>query len=243
MADKDEKPSTYEKVGKGFGSAFRSAGPVIVVLALGGLGIYFVYQWLMQGFFGGGQQFVDLYKSQLDAYMKKMIAFSKDTNGNLTAAQMQAHKDELDAMKQTQVNIANSYGQFNSIITTFTEYALIIATVLLLPTVISKWKPLFGRSSSQQPQSCESQIAMVDMMLADELAAEGYQTEATNFVTSIQNYYNSTAIPNMQTEIINYQTMINAGVLSGFELLYAQYQVAALSFDIDLLPTIWAMPF
>lgn len=244
MADEEKKkPSTWEKVGSGVGKAFSSAGPVIIVLALGGLGIYLLYNWLMQGFFGAGQTFQNLYQSQLDAYTKKMTQFSKDTNGNLSPAQMQAHQDEIATMKQTQANIANSYGNFNMIVDVFVATAVGLILLKCLPSVINKWKPIFSRSRQYQPEAAEAQIAMVDMMIADELAAEGLPTTATTFVTSVQNYYDSVVIPGMQTQLVNYQNMINSGVLTGFELLYAQYMVQAIPFDIAMLPIIWAMPF
>jgi hypothetical protein len=249
MADKD-RPSTWENVGKGFGSAFSKAGPVIIVLGLGAVGIYFLYQWLMEGFFGKANAFKDALQQALDNYTKKMISFNQETNGNLTASQLSASESELHAIDGLSVQLAAAYSSWDQLVNTFSILMYGVTAGAFTLVVLDKYlkggflhKPgTPAPDNIKTPSTAYGNTMLVNMMIADEMIAMGDTIGATNLMNTMQSYYSVAMQGQMETQITNIQTEINAGLLQGVQLFIAQQTIAALSYDMALMPTLLVFP-
>jgi hypothetical protein len=194
---------------------------------------------------GGGAAFIDLYKVQLDAYIKKMDRYAKENNGVLNAAQQASREDEQKAMNQTLGNAAQAYGTPWGLITAI---AAAVLTVFLgvyvlkqFPSIYQKWKPLFEKPETQ-PRTGKSAAIMCECVLVDTLAAQGMLTTATNYLTTLQTMWSSIDAPYMQSEVANLQAQIDAGVLTGIHLQIAQYMVQAYTFELAVMPSILTLP-
>jgi hypothetical protein len=83
---------------------------------------------------------------------------------------------------------------------------------------------------------------MYDCILVDQLALQGYTIAATNFLSTLQSSWYATDVPQMQATMANLQAQIDAGILSGIELSMAQATIQAYTWDIAMMPTIFAIP-
>jgi len=214
-----------------------------VVLPIGALvAIYYVVKSLITG---GGDAFIDLYKKQLDAYIKKMEGYAKQNNGVLNEAQQASREDEQKGMNATLVNAAQAYGTPWDLITKITIVAVAILGAVYvaknLPQIIQKWKPVFENPTTQA-RTGKGAATMFECVLVDQLAAEGAMTTATNLLTTVQTMWNTIDVPQMQADIASLQAQINAGILTGIELMNAQYMVQAMNFEISMMPSIFALP-
>jgi hypothetical protein len=62
-------------------------------------------------------------------------------------------------------------------------------------------------------------------------------------LTSLQTEWMDSILPQMQQEMATFQNQIAQNLLTGWELQYAQYMVAATNFEIfSFVPPILAMP-
>ena len=214
-----------------------------VVLPIGALvATYYIVKSLITG---GGDAFIDLYKVQLDAYLKKMEGYAKQNNGVLNEAQEASREDEQKAMNATLINAAQAYGTPWDLITKITIIAVAILGAVYvaknLPEIIGKWKPVF-QNPTTKPRTGKGAATIFECVLVDQLAAEGLMTTATNLLTTVQTMWNTVDVPQMQTEIVSLQAQIDAGVLTGIDLMNAQYMVQAMTFEISMMPSIFALP-
>lgn len=189
----------------------------------------------------GGEAFINLYKTQLDAYIAKMDRYAKENNGVLNAAQQASREDEQKAMNATLANAAQQYGTPWGLIGTIAAVLLGILIIKEIPAIYNKWKPVFEKPETA-PRSGKGAATIYECVLVDRLAAQGFLTTATNFLTTIQTTWNSVDVLMMQNEIASLQAQINAGVLTGIYLQMAQYTIQAYQFEIAVMPSIFALP-
>lgn len=214
-----------------------------IVLPIGALVIvYYVVKNLVSG---GGQAFIDLYKVQLEAYIKKMDQYAKENNGVLNPAQEASREDEQKAMSGTQANAAQAFNDPWKVIGMIGGVAVTVLGVVYvaknLPGIISKWQPIF-QNPSTQPKSASGVSKMMECVVVDQLAVEGDPVIATNFLSTVQNSWNTVDVPQMQAIMSSLQAQINAGILTGIELSIAQATISAYASDIAMMPSIFAIP-
>jgi len=211
--------------------------PIGAVVAL-----YFIVKQLLTG---GGEAFLELYKTQLMAYIEKMEGYAKENNGVLNPAQEASRQDEVHLMGATQANAAQAFNDPWKVIDKIVGIGVAVLSIVYiaknLPSIITKWKPLFENPNTQ-PKSAQGLAKMYDCVLVDQLALQGYTVAATNFLSTLQSSWYATDVPQMQATMASLQAQIDAGILSGIELSMAQATIQAYTWDIAMMPTIFAIP-
>lgn len=217
-------------------------GKVALYVALPLVGIYAVYRLVTHMLFGGGDAFMNFASQQMDAYRKKMEQYASVNNGVLNDAQEKSRQDEITAINNSLGNAAQAYNSVQQMLAALIAVATGLMVAYLLPSVYAKWKGALS-SPTTQPKTAEGVAKILDCALVDQLAASGYMTEATALLTSIQNYWQSLELPQVQAAIASIQAEINAGVLTGFQLLWGQYMVTSLTFEVStMIPTVLTLP-
>jgi len=219
--------------------------PILTYLVLPVTAVVVIYYVVKNLFTGAGQAFLDLYKTQLDAYIKKMEGYAKQNNGVLNPAQQASREDEQKAMNGTQANAAQAFNDPWKVIGMVVGVAVAVLSAVYvakkMPEIINKWKPVFENPNTQ-PKTGKGASTMFECVLVDQLATEGLMTTATNLFTTIQTLWNTVDVPQMQAQMTSLQTQIDAGVLVGFELQMALATIQAFNFEIAMMPSIFALP-
>lgn len=229
--------------GEGFlGSIGSPVFKYIVLPIVAIAGIYLVVKSL---FLGGGQAFLDSFKTQLEHYTEKMDGYAKQNNGVLTQAQQASRDDEVKLMNDA---LANAQQAFNNPY----EVIGVVATIM-----VSVWAFFYGADKfnalrqkwggvadnpQTKPKTAKGAAKMMECVLVDGLAAEGFMTTATNFFTQIQNSWYAVDVPSMQSIMSSLQMQIDAGILSGIQLAMAQATIQSYTFEIAMMPSVFALP-
>lgn len=196
------------------------------------------YKLIMDWLMGPVNAVKDLWQKEYEDYVAELKQYSKEDGGNLTAEHQTILDQKTKVVQQTEATLVQITGQYYGII----EYAITLGFVVIVgylsvthgPEIIAKWKGLVKKGDVQTGKG-QGYIAVC--MLADDLAAQGYTSQATALVTTMLNRFNTVDAPFMQSQIAYYQSQLP--LLVGWQLLYAQFVIQAYTTELATIPIWW----
>lgn len=208
---------------------------VYVLVPVGALIV--VYKLIIDYLSGPLNAVKDLWKQQYDDYVRELKQYAEEDEGNLTTEHQTILDQKRKVIQQTEATFVQVSGGYYGIL----EYAitLLFATIGIYlsarygPDIIAKWKGLIKKGDMQ---TAMGQQYVSACMMADDLAAQGLTSQATNLVTVMQNRFDTIDAPYMQSQISYYQSQLPN--LVGWELLYAQFMIQAYQIELSMIP-IW----
>lgn len=210
---------------------------VYVALPIGVLVLVYklITDWLM----GPVNAVKDMWKQQYEDFVDELVRYSEEDEGNLTPEhQTILYGDEngggkAGLIQTTQRTLVQILGDYMGVIEFLIVVVFGVAALYYAPAIISKWKGLVKKGDAQ---TGIGQGYIAACMLADDLAAKGYPTQATALVTTMQNHFSIVATPFMQGQISYWQSQLP--YLTGWQLIYAQFVIQAYTIELATIP-IW----
>lgn len=202
-------------------------GEVLIPVALG-LGAITVGGWVVyQIFVAPVEAKKDELKMWVDEWLREYEEYIQD--GAINVEEQQALDFKTDMIEKVSEEIM-AFGWTPEKI-----YGLVFtAGVTLLGLYVGKraFDYFITRRQQGEIKTVHGYIAAMGSAINIDLAEQGFPTLATAAQTSLQNWVNTYHIPLMQNQISYYQALIP--YLTGMELLWAQYMITALQFEISI---------
>jgi len=195
--------------------------------------IFIIYKLISDWFLGPLKAVEDLWKKQYDDYVKELKQFAEEDEGALTEEHQTILEGKRTQLSQTEKTYFQLVGRIDYWIGWILVGVFTIIGAYVAPAIIKKWKDLV-KSGDVQSEMGASYIAMC--MIADDLAYNGYTSEAAALVTTINTRFENVDKPYMQAQIAYWQSQLPT--LVGWELLYANYIITAYQTTINMVP-IW----
>jgi hypothetical protein len=252
----DDKPSTTEKIGKTVGNVFSSAGPVIIVLGIGALGIYLIYNWITgttTAAINGTEQTIKDVWTEYNTEYQQMAT----QPGGITENDREILAAKLDIINKATANLSGAIPNVNSWVGTIIIDGTIAAASLWALTHLGKIgdalqsliTKLRGKENTTIDPTSESEVGFVTpeemaeifnqtsiAIIADTgnaaLASELYAAEEARYTTNI--------IPSMQASYQDISAQLS--LLSGGQLALANYMLATYQAYFTYYPTLATPP-
>jgi hypothetical protein len=192
---------------------------------------------------------VNTYKALLDKqyqeFLEKINRYTTSNPNGYTTAQQQSISYETTIMGQTAQGLANTSKSLTDLgaaaINDFYILAGVLGGVFVGLYAVARFVIPALRSKLGAPiKTAQAMNYAAIMTFAENLAENGYPTEAANILVSARSTFQSYDQPVMQQAISSLNAVIPT--LTGIELILAEQQVEALNLEMAMIPQWLVLP-
>jgi hypothetical protein len=258
----NDKPGTLQNTGKALGSFLSSAGPVIVVLGIGGIGIYLIWNWLSGTTSAAIKATQQTIADTWDDYNAEYQAYS--AKGNITDDEYKLLNTKLGIIVSSQKSLSGAVPDINSWVQEFVigGFAAILTVYVLthlgkigqnisqliqaLKSKGNMWYPTLA-SGQQVPITFTTQEEMSQLFEFASIcyiADQGNVTLASNLLQAAlsQSRYTSSFITSMESSYSAIQNSLSGLVIGSGQYALAEFQLATYQVYFEIYPTLVSAP-